>query len=437
MATEEQIECLDKEIEYQTNYKVMGRAKGVFTEAQLIAVKTYLEMGFTGSKIAKLTGVPQDSVYKLNAGKFGRLHEVATDPELKKHWNTKRKHFIDVAYEKIELMLAAVDADKAKSANLKDTVASIATLVQQIVNMVGSTKQTVETTEEAGIVKNMADSTLDAFITSATKTLGDGGGVMLRRTIKKTVEESAGFNDASGAAASFPGEPNDRDTGEPNDRDTGEPNDRDTGEASDRDTGEPNGEAQEKATALLSTTPSAGEAAGYEFSAGDRGHPNGQDGTSEQELTRGPSESEAISGGGGSPDRCSPAQDSDAQSGSGDGDRGTHVLEEHLRPDDRAERGSNSRETEESDTFAKYKDVEGVQERAGQENSCAITPPSESELRGTDRQKFRAAVKTVSSGAGHPLDKEPIDPDSDGSGCTPVLENAGDYESKAPVSASA
>jgi len=415
MATEEQIECLDKEIEYQTNYKVMGRAKGVFTEAQLIAVKTYLEMGFTGSKIAKLTGVPQDSVYKLNAGKFGRLHEVATDPELKKHWNTKRKHFIDVAYEKIELMLAAVDADKAKSANLKDTVASIATLVQQIVNMVGSTKQTVETTEEAGIVKNMADSTLDAFITSATKTLGDGGGVMLRRTIKKTVEESAGFNDASGAADSFPGE---------------------AGET---------GEAQEKATALLSTTPSAGEAVGepsgeavgYEFSAGDRGHPNGQDGTSEQELTRGPSESEAISGGGGSPDRCSPAQDSDAQSGSGDGDRGTHVLEEHLRPDDRAERGSNSRETEESDTFAKYKDVEGVQERAGQENSCAITPPSESELRGTDRQKFRAAVKTVSSGAGHPLDKEPIDPDSDGSGCTPVLENAGDYESKAPVSASA
>jgi len=180
----------DKEIEYQTDYLITGAAKGSISEAQLIAIKTYIELGFPYTKIERLTGVPADTIGRLNRGKFGRLHEVAADPLIKKHWDERRRKFINAAYAKVEDMLNSVDAGKIEGANLKDTVNSIAVLVQQIVNMVGHSKQTTETTEEIGVVKNMSNEKLEQYIESATKALGVNGGVLLRRTRKTTVEES-------------------------------------------------------------------------------------------------------------------------------------------------------------------------------------------------------------------------------------------------------
>lgn len=177
------------EINYQTEYELEGAARGSISEKQLIAIKTYHEMGFPGPRISKLTGVPTDSVYKLILGRWGKLKDVETNPELKEHWNEKRKEFIDEAYKKVKTMMDNIDVEKIKRADLKDTVNAIATLMTQIVNVLGTVKRTSETTEEVSIVKSMDDQKLDTFIASSLNVLEGARGIKYKRTTKQTTEE--------------------------------------------------------------------------------------------------------------------------------------------------------------------------------------------------------------------------------------------------------
>lgn len=390
-----------EEIIYKTDYTVMGRAKGTITDAQLIAIKTYLEMGLNAGKISKLTGVPRDSIYKLNKGKFGHLKDVASDPEIKKHWNEKRKQFIDDAYKKVEMMLGTIDVEKATSANLKDTVTSIAALVQQIVNMVGSVRQTSEITEEVGIVRNMDDTSLDSFINSAANALGANGGVVLRRTVKQTIEESQGSADASGVndTSGFGIE-------------AGEDGIRPGGDGIDE----------------LGIEAGADESLDWEgieseLGTGNRGYPVGQDGTPGSECTRGS----------GSPEIEDPNGDRGAgrdsietvDTSSERGDTGTEVLKEPRRVDGGAKRGEDSRSPEEITTLDQQRSSMGLPEKTAAHSESESATTSGSEVQEDSRDKFRSIVGVITSGTTHPLDIEPVDPASDGRGCNPVYEVVG------------
>ena len=158
------------------------------TEDQLIAIKTYLELGYTGAQASRLTGVPADSIYKMIKGEWGHLAKVPTNNELKKYWNERRKSFIDSAYDKVEMMMDAITAEKITPNALTDLVKSIDMLMGRAMQSVGTTSSTHEVEEELSIVKNMDDAGLDKFIGNAVKTLGEDSGITLRRKVRRTIK---------------------------------------------------------------------------------------------------------------------------------------------------------------------------------------------------------------------------------------------------------
>jgi len=171
--------------------KEFGSRGGRISAKTKVTIKTLLELGFSAGKIERMVGVPMDTIYKLKKGYFGKLDEVESDPEMKSAWNERRKKFIDTAYDKVEALFTSINEQKIKAADLKMTVDAISKLIDKISLMLGTTRSSTEVSEEMGLIKGMKVDQLDRFINSSISTLGISNGdaaVILRRTVKHTVE---------------------------------------------------------------------------------------------------------------------------------------------------------------------------------------------------------------------------------------------------------